>query len=365
MNNKDWKRGAAFAVTVAALTLLLATQTGAATAGFALQVPGSFPINATNWIPLAFVAVMLVIAVAGFVYILGGFLNSGYPRAWAQSQVAQAVLSLILLFIFVGFAYLFLLDPQVPFSSAGLVPTTPPPGCSSANTIFTLASCDISYFSASSFNATTTVYVLGFLASFSPGIAFNYTLGVGVGVTSGLPDFVPVQEEELLGTGFGLLFFALILNQLQVILLAGSLLWLSLFLTIGLVARCFGVTRAFGGTMIALGLALGLVYPLLVTVTYGYIDGGISALGGVSLAANMETLPSLLFSAVAAFLSGVSGNPAAALFSEHFLKQVSYIFAGLTFIPFINFTILDAFIRDFSRAIGQQIDFMSLLGGLI
>jgi len=39
--------------------------------------------------------------------------------------------------------------------------------------------------------------------------------------------------------------------------------------------------------------------------------------------------------------------------------------AGLTFIPFLNFTIVDAFIVDFSRAIGEKIDFMTLLLGII
>ncbi|MEM3460077.1 MAG: hypothetical protein QXO24_02535, partial [Candidatus Micrarchaeaceae archaeon] len=38
------------------------------------------------------------------------------------------------------------------------------------------------------------------------------------------------------------------------------------------------------------------------------------------------------------------------------------IFAiGLLFIPILNFIILDAFIIDFSRAVGEKIDFMSLL----
>ncbi|EQD57918.1 hypothetical protein B2A_04611, partial [mine drainage metagenome] len=39
--------------------------------------------------------------------------------------------------------------------------------------------------------------------------------------------------------------------------------------------------------------------------------------------------------------------------------------AGLTFIPFLNFTILDAFIVDFSKVMGEKVSFMALLSNLV
>ena len=44
---------------------------------------------------------------------------------------------------------------------------------------------------------------------------------------------------------------------------------------------------------------------------------------------------------------------------------IAAVVAGLTFIPFLNFTIVDAFIVDFSKAIGERLDFMSLLIGVV
>ena len=343
----------------------------------------AFPINATGWIAVAFAAVLLVIAIAAFVYMLAGFINSSRARAWALSQIYSALLSIVLLLIFLFFVYLFYINPQTAFQSACLVPipggasaACPPstpngastniaPDCSATNTIFALSACDMYYFNQNAFSATEVIYVIAFFAGFSPGISVEVHTEPqvdGISVGAALPDFVPADEVMLLSGAFAGLFFALILNQLQSIVLSAALLWLSLFLVIGLVARCFGITRSFGGSMIAFGLGLGLVYPLLVAILYGFINVHI---GYVDVGGSLQQIIPLVFSAVLAVLSGQVTNAGLAIFDSAFVTQMAYLIAGLTFIPFLVFTILDAFIRDFSRLIGQQIDFMSLMGGLI
>ncbi len=328
----------------------------------------TLPISPTNWVPVAFAAVLLVIAVSAFVYAFSGLTNSWYAKAWAQNQVYQGVFSLVLLIIFIYFVYTFFINPVTAFNNAGLVPGygAGQYNCQNTNTIFTLSACDMYTFNQNAFNVMITVGALSYIAGLSPGISVQLNTlpnDPGVDVKASLIDVVPIEEEQLIVSAFLGLFFALVLNQVQSLLVGGALLWLSLFLTIGLVARCFGVTRTFGGSMIAFGLGLGFVYPVLISLTYGFINVGS---GPVSVANNVAQIVPLLVTAFFAVLSGQFGfGGTLILLNSDFIRQLAYVIAGLTFIPFLNFTILDAFIRDFSRAIGNQVDFMSLLGGLL
>ncbi len=324
------------------------------------------PINPTNWLGLAAAGVLLVIAAAAVVYILGGLIGSPDSRAWAKSQVIEGAISMALLLIFAFFIYLFYINPAPAFGPAGLVPS----GCTAmpSGTVFSLAACDMFQFNQDAFSEAETMFVMAYFSGVTPGINIKARLPPpslsGVSVSTGIDDFVPVAEEDMISAAFSGIFFALTLNQVQSLLLGGALLWLSLFLTIGLVARCFGFTRTFGGTMIALGLGLGLVYPLMVSIVYGFITTGI---GNVSVAANIGYLIEIFItSLIPALLAGQFGVISLPIvFSSQFFTQLAYVITGLTFMPFLIFTILDAFIRDFSKAIGTQIDFMSLLGGLI
>lgn len=327
----------------------------------------SLPLNPSNWVAIAFLAILAIIVVAAMVYMLSGAAGSSAAKSWAHNQILEAIISIVLLMIFAAFAYLFLSNPQTAFGSLNLVPS----GCTGANTLYTLSTCDIGQFSNNAYNLTQAFFFTSFLVGFSPGIGFKITIpgleGIDMGFT--LSDIVPVAEEKLLQTGFIAMFFMLMLNQVQVILIAGGLLWLSLFVTLGLVVRCFGVTRTFGGALIALGLGLGLVYPVLVAVTYGYIDVQAGILSfGVILWNMVQSLTTLLIAAITGGLSG-SGVLYVCNISyvcdPQFLNTIGLIIAGLTFIPFLNFVVLDSFIRDFSSSIGEPINFLQMLSGLV
>ena len=339
--------------------LVLVTGTAAAPAWYG-SLAATLPINIKTWVPVAMVAVLLIIMVAALVYMLSGIMGNESWRAWSLGQVYEALMSFILLLAFAFFTYLFFVNPQTAFGHAGLVP----PQCTGTTTIYTLAACDISTFNGDAFSMAQTLYLISYFAGITSGI--NIAVAVpsmpDLGVSFGLPSFIPTNAESMLGTAFDAIIFTLILNQIQVILIAGALLFLSVFMVLGLIARTFGVTRTFGGAMIAFGLGLGLVYPLLVTITYGFITTSIGTINVYTLVQNIGiTLIQLFLNAISfGFVSTLSNA-----FLMPFLLQLGYIIAGLTFLPFLNFTILDAFILDFSRAMGQQMDFMSLLQTLV
>lgn len=326
------------------------------------------PINPSSWIAVASLAVLVVIAVSALVYILSGIIISANARGWARLQVYQALLSIFLLIIFAFFSFLFFLNPQGAFGGLGLVPNDPTaPNCLAATTIHTLATCDLSIFNTASFQLANYIYWASYVGGALPGVDAKITPipeQQGLSIDFEIEGLVPVSAEDILSILYDTLIFMVLLNQIQLIILSGSLLFLFLFVTLGIVLRTVGLTRRFGGSLIALGLGLGLVYPLITAITYGFINNNanLSCLNSItcSLGTFFQAIFYLLFTFFATQSPIPLGTPLSGL-----LVQLGYLIAGFTFIPYLNFTIVDAFIADFSTAIGERMDFTSLLINVI
>ncbi len=314
----------------------------------------SLPLNPMNWFSIALIATLLVITVAAMVYALAGVTASQNARAWARVQIYEALLSIILLLIFASFSYMFFLSPQGAYSDLGLLPG--PCHAQDINTLFNLSSCDLGTFTSYAYGYFGIAVYLGFFLSLSPGASFEFNMpgAPGISAESTLPSIFPGGIASMVGLGMSALLTMLILNQVQLILLASSLLFLSLFTTMGIVARTFGFMRTFGGAMIALGIGLGLVYPLLISITYGFVA---TQAASPNIGADLTNAIGILVS-----MAIGGGLPA---YSTGFILRIGYVVTGLTFVPFLNFIILDAFIVDFSKAIGERIDFMSMMSGLV
>ena len=314
----------------------------------------TFPFTPQVWLPIAMIITITVIGVAIVIYMISKVMAYHNASAWAKAQMYEAALSIVLLVAFSAVVSLFFINPQDSYAAVGLLP----PSCNTSSNIFELAACDLGTFTQS---ATTMFYIVfgaGMLAGNIEGFKFVESAGgqANLNFSFGLKSLLPSDVDALIGLGFSALLFAILLNDVQLIIISSSMLFLSLFLTLGLIARTFGVTRTFGGAMIALGLGLGLIYPILTTITYGFISTQLSA---PNLALGVACIVPL----VSTLLSISSGG--AACSSGNIIIDLGYIVAGLTFIPFLNFIVLDAFITDFSRAVGEQITFMSMLKGLI
>jgi hypothetical protein len=325
----------------------------------------TLPITPTSWIPTTFVIVLTVAIIAGLVYALSGLIKSETAEAWSRFQIYEAFLSILLLLAFGSIAYVFFLNPQPVFSKAGLVPST----CTSASQLYTLAACDISLFNNATFTLARYLVYADYLVSFISGIPPKFTVNpiplnpyISVGISP--PSLLPSDATTLMTYMYDLMLFMLIFNQIQLIVISGSVLFLAFFLSLGLVARTLGFLRTFGGAMIAFGLGIGIVYPLLVSMTYGYIDvvANLSCLQSTTCAftSALSAIFTLVFS-VSTTLS-LSAIPAAlgTLFT-----YVGHIFIGLTIIPILNLTIVDAFVIDFSKSLGQQISFGELFSRFI
>ena len=349
--------------------------------------PSGFPsiVSPAGFEGLAAVMVLVVMSVAAMVYGLGGIINRSSVKEWSKSQIYEALLSLVLLVLFAGFLHLFLTNPIRSFSALNLVPAS----CSSSSAspptnIFELSACDLSTFNNNAFNAYGGLFWLTFLSGSVPEIKISISpFGVSPSTAGEVPiatsnfagitlstetPLVPTSVDQFFSFAFSILLFTIALNQVQLILLSSSMLFLYLFITIGLVARIFGFSRGFGGVMIALGLGLGFVYPLLVSITYGFINVQLQSFGsqlsffganGINAFSMAVYLVQLVIGFVESlFTSTISINP-------NVMGMVGDLVIGLTLIPFMNFIILDTFIMDFSASIGERLNFMSLLTGFI
>ncbi|MGC8651646.1 MAG: hypothetical protein ACP5UH_00110 [Candidatus Micrarchaeia archaeon] len=351
-------------------------------AAFPMSAPLlGFMFTPLTWLPIAFIAVLVVMLVAALVYMLATVIASDGAKSWARVQIYEAVLSIVMILVFGAFSYLFFINPQGAFGPKGLniVPQgyavdilgyqlPLQSGCSGASDIYQLSVCDLSLFNGVASTAAEFTYVVSYMAGIVPSLSITASLPdvppeyLSVGFNVAL---LPGEIDNLLPIAYSGLMFALMISQLQLLILSGSLLFLSVFLTLGLVMRTFGFTRTFGGAMIAFGLGLGLVYPLLTTITYGFIDTNLIAVCIPSSVCSGPSMAGALLSLLFAYVTG--SGPSSFLVGSLTggVDIFGYLLAGLTFIPFLNFTIVDAFIVDFSRSIGEQMDFMSLLSNII
>jgi hypothetical protein len=355
--------------TLALAVLLVCLAAPLAPAAIPTKVtPASLSSGALKWLPFAAVAILAVMAVAVFVYMLSSIAASPNAKKWARVQIYEALLSIVLLMLFGSFAYMFYYNPQTAYRSLDLVPGAIPPGSSitectggSYSTIFTLSQCDLKNFTETSIQVANLLLWVPFVIGLLPGVSVGITPLDGILISIYTGTILPPTLSNIFSLGFKAFLTLMLLNQIQVLLLACAPFLLSFFLVLGLVSRTLGFTRSFGGAMIAMGLGLGLVYPLLISITYGFIDYQVSALAATFTAQAVMTMLLGLFGPVGVAL----GVAAAPVTIADLIVLLCYLVAGFTVIPFLNFMILDAFIVDFSKAFGERLDFMSLLSGLV
>ncbi|MDE1833057.1 MAG: hypothetical protein KGH58_01420 [Candidatus Micrarchaeota archaeon] len=368
---------ARFALTTAVMALVIAVSLGSLASGIAsaqgTQQPNGAKTAVLNWLPVATLGVLAIIAVAAMVFALSGIINSPNARNWARMQVYEGLLSVVMILVFASFSYLFTLSPQNALQSMHMVPAT----CTGASTIQTLGTCDMALFNSAAYELYNYAYGISFLVGVvSPDLRATVNpipnQPSTLSATFRVKTIAPWSLSGLFGKGLSALLFMILLSQVQLILLSSSTFFFTFFMSLGLITRTFGFTRSFGGSMIALGMGLGIIYPLIVSITFGFIDTSTtipsiqclaSSTPACAISSTASTLWSIILSVPSLLLQGPGADPLTGVSS--LLLSLGYFAAGFTFIPFLNFVILDAFIIDFSSAVGERMDFMSLLTSLV
>ncbi len=352
----------------------------------------------SSWMLLAVVVLLIVVLASVGGYMLALVMGSTMAAQWARRQVYEALISLAMIIVFFALAGLMFLNPVKAMQGVGLAP----PSCNGTSSALTtptnmymLAACNLQLFNNNALGVFSSLIWFNTFLMF--GVELKLTLSP-MGQTT--PDFniattfSPIPSTGTNTTGFlmEILLAAVLLDQFQLVLVSGSILFLFVLITLGLIARTFGFSRSFGGTLIALGLGLGLLYPMMVALTYGFVNtqvnsagtalasDSLTALGAASGATFASSLMSgglinpaslgtfMLYAENAAVSVVTSGNSAATSVANipgDLIRLISTFIVGLTFIPVLNLLILGAFVSDLSSAIGERVNLLSMLTGFI
>lgn len=339
--------------------------------GSCLDSASSFITSpSTIWAPIVVLGVLLVSIVLGILYMLSPFLGRNDIRTWVRAKLYDQAFTIVLLLIFLSFsASLCSFQPAAALDKVGIIPAT----CNvpSADSLYGVAACDIYVFNHHIGSFTESAYVMAMIIAFSPTVSMGGSFSDIVGLRMNFP-LLPIEPVHHYLIPFISLFYSLIMiSQMQQFLVGVSMFLFPMLMAIGLLARAFGVTRTFGGSMIALALGLGFVYPLLVSVTYGFLDYMIAEMGSASgtvltMTTNWVTSGHLLefISAIFTFNLNNIANSVLTL-AAPLLIYSGIIVLGIGFVPLMVITILDAFVVDVSRVIGERVGVISLLTRII
>jgi len=350
------------------------------------QAVGSQLVTLTNaWFPVAVIAALAVIGILAIIYAISPLVGRTDLRSWAKIKVYDVLFSIVLILIFFAITeFIFSID----YSSAlgeNLVPLT----CSQITTqssgtvpdLYLLAMCDLKTFNDNVTRAGYLGFVGGFIMGTFPSVDVkeNFENPVSLPI-SGSYEFK--TGNIILGSGaylsyIGFLYTFYILSRVLLLLVGASMLLFSVFMSIGLIARVFPITRTFGGAMIAFGIGLGILLPLLVAINYGFINVAIQNIPLATLDTEISTIANLMTNPLASlfkdplsFAALVFENPLTpfgSAFTEFIdiADFIGYVFAGVLLLPIFTLVIVDVFISDFSKAVGEKMDFLSILTNLI
>ncbi len=334
------------------------------------SVSGFLTSPYTGWFPVVLAIALAIIGILSVFYMLSPMFGRNNIKTWVKIKIYDIMLSLVLILVFAaGSTFLCAFNFAAIFNAFGLLAKA----CASdplvAN-IYSVALCDLSTFNQ---QVVTLTHLLFYdLVFFSLITFFMLKLTFfGIGLT--LDDTLALPSVfSSLAPVLNTIYTMNVLNGVQLLLLAASPLIFAAFMAIGLVSRVLGFTRTFGGAMIAFAIGIGFVYPLMVGITYGFISSTISNVTGNMLASVVNLITSVVKGMLLGLLSGtlVPTTLTAMLlpFQTLIYQLIEYeglAGVGLLFIPFLNFIILDAFIVDFSQAIGERMSFLGIIESVL
>ncbi|MGC8710341.1 MAG: hypothetical protein ACP5RF_01900 [Candidatus Micrarchaeia archaeon] len=326
----------------------------------------------TLWIPIAVAGVLMIIGILAIIYMVSPLIGRNDMREGIKLQIYETFFALALIIAFGFFStWLCSFNPVPMLNGLNLVPTANIPSgsttvtCQTATTLYELADCNLYQFTNVALSSVNYALFEFFIASsFGPkiGVTVNFIPGVvGLGLGGSIAFALLGPISSFMSYVMEAMTWLFLMNDFQLMIVSAAPLIFAIFLSIGLLSRIFGVTRSFGGSMIALGVGIGFVYPLLIVITYGFLNNAFGILeSNIGLNA---ILSSNIGASVSNFLLGGVNSVVNVLYGE--IDLFGFTMVGALFLPMINFIVVNTFVLDFSQAIGERMDFMSLLTRVI
>jgi len=324
----------------------------------------------TAWFPITLVAATLIIVILAVVYLLAPLVGRDDIKRNISIMIYQTLFSIVLILAFGMFATWlcsFNAESLLQSLNLNLVTTIAP---KNAN-LYETALYDLYWFTnyGALANANFFLSLVYYLLNIGPQLSLEINFIPGV-QTLGFSAKGSFSLSSVLDSYIGYINDAIswlfIANDLQFIIISAAPIIFAIFVSMGLIARIFGFSRSFGGSLIALGVGIGFVYPLMVSITYGFINVAYYQLqNSIFKNVAVNTFGTNLQSALANLLTGKA--------ILNFLTSTIYDIidiAGFTataslILPLLNFIVVNTFVLDFSQAFGERLDFMSLLTSII
>jgi hypothetical protein len=374
---------------MACLLLIAMAMSGCTIVGGQLQVipacsgtslNGGFTSFWANWQSLALLAASTVFVVAILIYTIGYAIDHKKAISWAKNEMAEAIISILLVIFMIMLVSAFCgfdMNSLGITPSCGIVGEPPccgvngepncPASCNAATVVSTCGgagqpSCSISDVAFGYLTTMYTTIMQGYLLV----IGINSALAAAASLTVGFSPggvgvvFAPLAglaqvADSLLLASIALLTGAILTLTQMILLKMAESLFVILF-PIGVVLRCFGATRGFGGGLMAIGIGFFIMYPLLtllfygalldpdVTVSYSLQTSYSNFCQSFQTAGTSPANTSWLNTNMLSFITGFLGN----------------VIMGAIIIPLVMFMILVAFVKGLSMALGEEVDVSNL-----
>jgi hypothetical protein len=310
------------------------------------------------------VSVLLVITVMALVYAISGFIGRRDISENIKISIYQSLFGLVLIMVFGAFStWLCTFGISNQLSNLNLsAPNTP----SDAN-IYADALYNLYYFTNVVLASANNHYFL-LLIILNFGLKFNLSINIpgiqGLGVMASIPFSLsgPLSTFFLYASdSLGWLF---LINYIQFILISASPIIFAIFISIGLIARIFSISRSFGGSLIALALGIGFVYPLMVSLTYGFINHSYDLFQSKTFQNVIGSDPQSVIVSILEniFTVGIAGL---VRYIMYLINVFGFVLAASALLPLLNFVVVDTFVVDFSGAFGERMSFMNLLTRIV
>ena len=329
----------------------------------------------TAWFPITLIAATLIIFILAVIYLFAPLMGREDIRRNIGIMIYQTLFGIVLIMAFGIFAtWLCSFNAESLLQNLNLILATSI-APQNAN-LYETALYDLYLFTNYGALANTNTFSFLLYAALNIGPKF----GIGINAP-GIKDLgVSVEgaftASSVLGSYFGYMNQAIswlfIINYLQFIIISAAPIIFAILVSIGLIARIFGFSRNFGGSLIALGVGIGFVYPLMVSITYGFINVAYSQLFNnilMNVATNAfgTNLQSVLVRLVIGKITGGISTAVDVFLSLIYtiVNIVGFTATASLILPILNFVVVNTFVIDFSQAFGERLDFMSLLTNIV
>jgi len=328
----------------------------------------------TAWFPITLVAATLIIVILAVVYLLAPLVGRDDIKRNIGIMIYQTLFSIVLILAFGMFAtWLCSFNVEGLLQNLNLILVNIPSGVHIpyGGNLYETALYDLYWFTNYGALANTNFFLslVYYLLNIGPQLSLEINFIPGV-QTLGFSAKGSFSLSNVLDSYIGYINDAIswlfIVNDLQFIIISAAPIIFAIFVSIGLIARIFGFSRSFGGSLIALGVGIGFVYPLMVSITYGFINVAYS-----QLIANMlpnvaaNTFGTSIQSALVNLLTGKALPNAILSIIYDIINIAGFTATASLILPLLNFIVVNTFVLDFSQAFGERLDFMSLLTSII